>query len=55
VDRDRGYISTVHDGKSEKASLMTLAIGVISPAEYQFTDIREITEMAAEARRRDSI
>jgi diguanylate cyclase (GGDEF)-like protein len=54
VDREQGYISTTHDGKSDQASLMTLAIGLISPSEYQFTDIREITEMAAEARRRDS-
>jgi DNA-binding response OmpR family regulator len=54
VDREQGYILTTHDGKSDQASLMTLAIGLISPSEYQFTDIREITEMAAEARRRDS-
>jgi len=30
-----------------------LAIGIVSPSEYQFADIREITEMAAEARRKD--
>ncbi len=33
---------------------MKLAIGVVSPSEYQFADIREITELAAEARRKDS-
>jgi hypothetical protein len=32
---------------------MTLALGVVSPSQYQFADIREITELAAEARRQD--
>jgi hypothetical protein len=32
---------------------MTLAVGVVTPAEYQFADIREITERATEARRED--
>ena len=27
--------------------------GAVSPTTYQFTDIREITEVAAEARRND--
>ena len=31
---------------------MTLAIGAVSTATHQFSDIREITEMAAEDRRR---
>jgi diguanylate cyclase (GGDEF)-like protein len=39
------------DGKEQRASLMTMAIGVIRPDEPGFTDIREITEAAADARR----
>jgi diguanylate cyclase (GGDEF)-like protein len=54
VDREQGYILTTHDGRTEESRLMTLAIGLITPSEYQFTDIREITELASEARRRDS-
>ncbi|MBN1146633.1 MAG: response regulator [Anaerolineales bacterium] len=55
MDREQGYIPTVGpDGQEEKAPLMTLAIGSVSPSEYDFADIREITELAAEARRRDS-
>jgi hypothetical protein len=32
---------------------MTLAAGVVVPSEYGFADIREITEVGAEARRED--
>jgi hypothetical protein len=32
--------------------MMTMAVGLISPDMQQFTDIREITEAAADARRR---
>ncbi len=54
MDREQGYImATGSGGQAEKVPLMTLSIGVVSPSEYQFADIREITEMAAEARRRD--
>jgi len=52
LDRQQGYIETRdEDGEPVKAGLMTLAAGVVSPAEYEFADIREITELAAEARR----
>jgi DNA-binding response OmpR family regulator len=52
LDRQQGFINTVNDaGQPERAGLMTLAVGTVSPAEYEFADIREITEMAAEARR----
>jgi PleD family two-component response regulator len=52
MDRAQGHIvSTDDQGKKEITPLMTLAIGVISPSEHQFADIREITELAAEARR----
>jgi hypothetical protein len=33
---------------------MTLAVGMVSPAQQSFSDIREITELAAEARRLDA-
>ena len=55
IDRDQGFIRTVDKkGQPEKAPLMQLSVGIVSPHDNQFTDIREITELAAEARRRDS-
>ena len=55
MDRDQGYIVTLNsNGENAKSPLMTLAVGTVSPSDYQFADIREITELAAEARRRDS-
>ena len=48
IDRERGFM--VKD--EEKVPLMTLAVGSISNATRQFADIREITELAAENRRR---
>jgi PleD family two-component response regulator len=55
LDRDQGFISiTNEDGERETVPLMSIAIGSVSPATYQFADIREITELAAEARRMDS-
>jgi hypothetical protein len=33
---------------------MTLSVGMVSPNEHSFADIREITELAAEARRQDT-
>jgi DNA-binding response OmpR family regulator len=54
IDRDRGYIQPKNsDGKEVKTDLMTLAIGEVSPARFEFSDIREITELAAEERRKD--
>jgi diguanylate cyclase (GGDEF)-like protein len=54
MDREQGYItSTNAAGQPDQTSLMTLSIGTVSPSQYQFADIREITELAAEARRRD--
>jgi len=37
-----------------KAPFMTMAVGVVSPSQHSFADIREITELSAEARRQDS-
>jgi PleD family two-component response regulator len=54
MDRDQGYIlAKGADGQEKKVPLMTLSIGEVSPAKYDFADIREITEMAAEARRKN--
>lgn len=52
-DRERGYVE-VDDGQGEvkKAPLMSLAVGLIHHDTAPFADIREITEIAADARRR---
>lgn len=52
-DRERGYIEVVNGrGDIQKVPLMTLAVGLIHHDTAPFSDIREITEVAAEARRR---
>jgi GGDEF domain-containing protein len=52
MDREQGYIVTyTESGQPVKTPLMALSIGVVSPSHQQFADIREITELAAEARR----
>jgi len=53
-DRQQGYI-VVHDeeGNSREVELMELAIGVVTSNDGPFTDIREITEAAATARREE--
>jgi PleD family two-component response regulator len=48
IDRERGFMMK----DDEKAPLMTLTVGSISNSTRQFADIREITELAAESRRR---
>jgi PleD family two-component response regulator len=54
-DREQGYITTTNnDGQTEQVDLMSISIGVVSPSKYHFADIREITELAAEERRKDS-
>lgn len=53
IDRQQGYILTTdQDGQAQKTPLMTLSIGMVSPSTHDFADIREITELAAEARRK---
>jgi hypothetical protein len=32
---------------------MSMSVGVVSPNQFEFADIREITELAAEARRNE--
>jgi diguanylate cyclase (GGDEF)-like protein len=47
-DREKGYVEV----NGQKVPLMTLAVGMIQHDTAPFADIREITEIAAEARRR---
>jgi hypothetical protein len=42
------------DGTTNKVPFMTMSVGIVSPSVQSFADIREITELAAEARRQDS-
>jgi hypothetical protein len=52
-DRERGFVE-VDDGSGEshKEPLMSMAVGLVNHDTMDFSDIREITEVAAEARRR---
>ena len=51
-DRERGYIEIGGgEGGPRQAELMSLAIGLVHHDSAPFADIREITEVAAEARR----
>lgn len=51
IDRERGYILVPEEGGEKQVDLMNLAIGSVSTRTHQFSDIREITELAAEDRR----
>jgi PleD family two-component response regulator len=54
MDRQQGFVQApTKDGKTEQYPFMTLAVGLVSPSQQSFSDIREITELAAEARRQD--
>jgi diguanylate cyclase (GGDEF)-like protein len=56
MDRMQGFIlAPKADGESEQVPLMKLSIGIVSPSQHSFADIREITELAAEARRQDTV
>lgn len=55
IDRQQGFVQAPKaDGGMEKVPFMTFSIGIVSPAQQSFADIREITELAAEARRQDA-
>jgi diguanylate cyclase (GGDEF)-like protein len=55
MDRQQGFIQVPKsEGGTVQVPFMTLAVGMISPAQQSFSDIREITELAAEARRLDA-
>ena len=54
IDRQQGFIQAPKaEGGFEKVGFMTFAAGLVSPDIHSFADIREITELAAEARRQD--
>jgi hypothetical protein len=55
VDRQQGFIQAPAASDTiVKAPFMTMAIGIVSSSQYSFADIREITELSAEARRQDT-
>lgn len=55
LDRQQGYITSKdNQGNSVKHPFMCLAVGIVSPHTHQFSDIREITELAAEERRKET-
>jgi CheY-like chemotaxis protein len=55
IDRQQGFILAPDEtGKIQQTPLMTMAVGVVSPSTHMFSDIREITELAAEERRQDT-
>jgi PleD family two-component response regulator len=51
IDRDQGYVELA-DGV--QLPLVDLAVGIVSPNTHDFSDIREITELAAEERRKNA-
>jgi DNA-binding response OmpR family regulator len=54
MDREQGYIETSDDsGQKRKTPLMSISVGLVEGSKQQIADIREITELAAEARRKD--
>lgn len=54
MDRQQGYIlSPDKNGQMVQVPLMSMAVGIVSPSTHQFADIREITELAADERRKD--
>jgi PleD family two-component response regulator len=55
IDRQQGFIQApTTEGGTERVPFMTFSVGVVSPTSHSFADIREITELAAEARRQDA-
>jgi len=54
IDRQQGYMTVQANNGPEKVPFMTLGVGIVAPSEFGFADIREITEMGADARRKDT-
>ena len=55
MDRLQGFMPAAKgNGVIDKVPFMTMSVGIITPNQRSFADIREITELAAEARRQDS-
>jgi PleD family two-component response regulator len=54
IDRQQGYILTpAESGQMVQSPMMTIAVGIVSPTTHVISDIRQITELAAEERRQD--
>jgi len=54
IDRENGYMTTRSDnGAEQQVPLMIMKVGFVT-SDSDFSDIREITELAAEARRNDT-
>jgi len=55
MDRQQGFVQApAADGTTVKVAFMSMSVGIVSPSANSFADIREITELAAEARRQDT-
>ena len=55
MDRQQGFVQVpTTEGTTVKVPFMTMSVGIVSPSAHSFADIREITELAAEARRQDT-
>ena len=55
MDRQQGFVQApIPEGTTVKVPFMTMSVGIVSPSANSFADIREITELAAEARRQDT-
>lgn len=55
IDRQQGFIQApLAEGGVEKVGFMYFSAGLVSPSLQSFADIREITELAADARRQDT-
>jgi DNA-binding response OmpR family regulator len=55
IDRQQGFIQVpIAEGGVEKVGFMYFSAGLVSPSLQSFADIREITELAADARRQDT-
>jgi PleD family two-component response regulator len=53
-DRQQGFILAANsENQMERTPLMTFSIGIVTPKQQSFADIREITELAADVRRQD--
>ncbi|MCU0475702.1 MAG: response regulator [Anaerolineae bacterium] len=52
IDRERGYVLVPDAMGERRVDLMALSVGAVSTQTHRFADIREITELAAEDRRR---
>jgi diguanylate cyclase (GGDEF)-like protein len=55
IDRQQGFVQApASDGGTKQVPFMNMSVGIVSPSIQSFADIREITELAAEARRQDA-